>query len=63
MTTKLGRLIELFKPKLILATACRSVNIVGRYGASKIFVGQALQTGNGDRLPSLLTQMIEDDDI
>jgi hypothetical protein len=63
MTTNLRWLIELVKPKLTLPTACGSVNTVGRYGASKIFVGQALQTGNGDRLSSLLTRTIEDDDI
>jgi hypothetical protein len=63
MTTKLGGPIGLVKTKLTLATACRSVNTVGKYGGSKIFVGQALETGNGDRLSSLLTQTIEDDDI
>ena len=62
-TTKLGRPIELVEPKLTQSTACRYVDALGSYGASKIFVGQALQTGNGDRFGPLLARTIEDDDI
>ena len=63
MTTKFGRLIELVEAKLTLSTACRYVNLMGRYGASKIFVGQALQTGNGDRFCSWMAQTIEQDGL
>ena len=62
-TTNLGGPIELVEAKPTLSTACRYVDSLGSYGASKIFVGQALQTGNGVRFRSLLAQTIEDDDI
>ena len=60
-TTKLGRPIELVEAKPTLSTACRYVDSLGSYGASKIFVGQALQTGNGNGFHSCLAYTIGDD--
>jgi hypothetical protein len=42
-----GSIIELDELKPMQQTACRYVDRLGRYGASKFFVGQAPQTGNG----------------
>jgi hypothetical protein len=47
-----GRLTELDEVKPTQQTACRYVDRLGRYWASKFFVGQAPQTGNGNLLRS-----------
>jgi len=48
IASEIGRLIALGKPMPILLDPCRYLDKWGSYGVSKVFVGQALETGNGN---------------
>ena len=41
-------MIDIYKAKLMLLAACRNLDNLGSKGVLKVFVGQALETGNGN---------------
>jgi hypothetical protein len=61
IASKIGKLIALDKSMPMLFTPCRYLDKLGSYGVSKIFVGQALETGNGNGFDCLLVFSIGDD--